>query len=86
MTRHWLRLTIGGRAGVGAIQLVPYGHDHVNPPVVSEPGWDSAETRRLAQRACFDCHSNETIGRGRPSFDYQALTRPVSTCTKLGAG
>lgn len=43
-----------------AIQLVPYGRDHANPPVVSEPTWDSARTRELAVRACFDCHSNET--------------------------
>jgi hypothetical protein len=32
-----------------------------NPPVTSEPPWDSPQTRALAQRACFDCHSNETI-------------------------
>ena len=43
------------------IQLVPYGRDHTNPPVVSEPNWDSQQTRNLAKRACFDCHSNETI-------------------------
>ena len=43
------------------IQLVPYGHDHTNPPVVSEPNWDSQQTRDLAVRACFDCHSNETV-------------------------
>ncbi len=43
------------------IQLVPYGKNHVNPPVVQEPAWDSPATRALAQRACFDCHSNETV-------------------------
>lgn len=43
------------------IQLVPYGRDHTNPPVVSEPNWDDPQTRQLASRACFDCHSNETI-------------------------
>lgn len=43
------------------IQLVPYGRDHTNPPVLAEPQWDSAQTRELAQRACFDCHSNETL-------------------------
>jgi cytochrome c551/c552 len=43
------------------IQLVPYGKDHNNPPVVSEPNWDSQQTRDLAKKACFDCHSNETI-------------------------
>lgn len=43
------------------IQLVPYGKNHNNPPVVAEPAWDSPQTRALAQRACFDCHSNETV-------------------------
>jgi uncharacterized membrane protein YhfC len=31
-----------------------------NPPVVKEPNWDSQQTRALAVRACFDCHSNQT--------------------------
>lgn len=43
------------------IQLVPYGRNHSDPPVVAEPQWDSPQTRELAQRACFDCHSNETM-------------------------
>ena len=47
--------------GFGLIQLVPYGRDHTNPPVVEEPDWDSSQTRDLAVRACFDCHSNETV-------------------------
>lgn len=42
------------------MQLVPYGWSHTNPPVVQEPQWDSPETRALAARACFDCHSNAT--------------------------
>jgi mono/diheme cytochrome c family protein len=45
---------------VAAIQLIPYGRDHTNPPVSAEPTWDSPETRALAETACFDCHSNET--------------------------
>jgi len=47
-------------AGFLLLQLVPYGRDHTNPPVVAEPAWDSPRTRALAVRACFDCHSNET--------------------------
>jgi len=43
-----------------AIQFVPYGRDHINPPVVQEPKWDSPQTRELAARACFNCHSNQT--------------------------
>lgn len=53
-----------------AIQLVPV--NRTNPPVVSEPQWDSLETRALAERACFDCHSNETKW---PWYSYVA---PVS--------
>ncbi len=45
----------------GLIRLIPYGHNHTNPPVVQEPNWDSPATRDLAKRACFDCHSNETV-------------------------
>ena len=45
---------------MAAIQLVPYGRDHANPPVVQEPAWADAQTRALAVRACYDCHSNET--------------------------
>lgn len=44
-----------------AIQFVPYGRDHDNPPVTAEPAWDSPRTRELAKGTCFDCHSNETI-------------------------
>jgi mono/diheme cytochrome c family protein len=52
-----LAIVVGGFL---LIQLVPYGRDHTNPPVASEPNWDSPQTRELAQTACFDCHSNET--------------------------
>ena len=47
--------------GFVVIQLIPYGRDHSNPPVVNEPAWDSARTKQLARQACFDCHSNETV-------------------------
>ncbi|MDQ1300752.1 MAG: hypothetical protein QG637_672 [Chloroflexota bacterium] len=59
------RTVLYGAIAVGALfvalQLVPYGKDHTNPPVVSEPKWDSPQTRALAKRACFDCHSSETV-------------------------
>ncbi len=44
-----------------AIQLVPYGRDHSNPPVSKEPIWDAPATRELFYRACGDCHSNLTV-------------------------
>ena len=63
MTRTSRRLAtaaLGTAALFAALQLVPYGRDYTNPPVVAEPRWDSAGTRALAARACFDCHSNQT--------------------------
>lgn len=59
------KVLLGSIAGIvilfGLIQLVPYGRNHTNPPVQAEPKWDSPETRALAERACFDCHSNQTV-------------------------
>ena len=52
---------VGGVVLFGLIQLVPYGRSHDNPPVLAEPQWDSPATRDLAVRACYDCHSNETV-------------------------
>lgn len=54
-------LLVVGIAVFAVVQLIPYGKDHTNPQVVSEPNWDSQQTRDLAKRACFDCHSNETV-------------------------
>lgn len=55
-----MKLLLGLIVLLLAIQFVPYGHDRTNPPVRREPAWDRPETRDLAVRACFDCHSNET--------------------------
>lgn len=52
------------------IQLIPV--NRTNPPSTREVKWDAPETRALAKRACFDCHSNETIW---PWYSYVA---PVS--------
>jgi hypothetical protein len=46
---------------LAAIQLVPYGRDHTNPPVLREPAWDSSWTREVFFRVCKNCHSNDTI-------------------------
>jgi mono/diheme cytochrome c family protein len=45
------------------IQLIPFGHTHTNPPTTREPVWNVPETRALFQRACFDCHSDQTVWR-----------------------
>jgi hypothetical protein len=58
--RWWARIGVGVLGTLLAIQLAPYGRAHTNPPVTGEPPWDVPETRALARRACFDCHSNET--------------------------
>jgi heme-binding protein len=70
------RILLWGALGLlglfALIQLVPYGRDHSNPPVTSEPNWDSAATRTLAKRACFDCHSNLT------TWPWYSNVAPVS--------
>jgi hypothetical protein len=43
-----------------AIQFVPYGRDHTNPPVALDAPWPNTEAERAARAACYDCHSNET--------------------------
>jgi heme-binding protein len=54
------------------LQLVPYGHDRSVPPESTPIAWDSPQTRGLAERACFDCHSNET------QWPWYASVAPVS--------
>jgi len=55
-----LGVFIGLIVGGILIQFIPYGHDHTNPALGAEPQWDSPQTRDLAVRACYDCHSNQT--------------------------
>jgi len=43
------------------VQLIPLPGRGNNPAVVAEPPWDSPQTRTLVKRACFDCHSNESV-------------------------
>jgi hypothetical protein len=59
-----------------AIQFIPFGHQHTNPPVLKEPAWDSPQTRDLAKRACFNCHSNET------TWPWYSNVAPVSWLTQ----
>jgi cytochrome c551/c552 len=61
MRRWLLGAGLVAIAGFLAIQLVPYGRDHTNPPGTGAPPWDSERTLALARTACFDCHSNETV-------------------------
>jgi heme-binding protein len=43
-----------------AIQFVPYGWQHDNPPVVRDAPWPDEQSRRIARVSCYSCHSNET--------------------------
>ncbi|OGU13423.1 MAG: hypothetical protein A2076_17395 [Geobacteraceae bacterium GWC2_53_11] len=60
-SQYFLKSVMYGLIVCALIQVVPYGRTYTNPPIVREPSWDSPETRAIARRACFDCHSNETI-------------------------
>ncbi len=68
---------IGGLFVIFAlIQLIPYGRNHTNPQVVNEFKWNNVETQNLAQRACFDCHSNQTV------WPWYTSIAPVSWLTQ----
>lgn len=42
------------------IQFVPYGRDHTHPPARNPFHWTSPQAKAIAQRSCYDCHSNKT--------------------------
>ena len=68
--RRWPRWALGGLVLVFlALQLVPYGWQHPNPPVTSEPAWTRGRAESLARSACYSCHSNETAW---PVYSYVA--------------
>lgn len=65
-------LKIGAIALLGLLvvaQFVPV--DRTNPPVIEEIG-APVEVTAVLERACYDCHSNETVW---PAYSYVA---PVS--------
>lgn len=70
MKRLLMLIVILAVVGFVAIQFFPV--DRTNPPVTREIAWDSPETRALAERACFDCHSNET------KWPFYAYIAPMS--------
>jgi len=51
---------LGAVAIFGAIQFVPYGWRHPNPPVTMDAPWPDEQSEAIARRSCYDCHSNET--------------------------
>ncbi len=52
------------------MQLIPVTRN--NPPVTQEVQWNAPATRALAQRACCDCHSSETV------WPWYAYVAPIS--------
>lgn len=69
--KNWKRLLMGG-AGLSVIgfivlQLIPVGSfkeslkREENPPITNAIQWDSLEAEEIARKACYDCHSNETV-------------------------
>jgi len=72
MKRIVARGVMGLVIAVIILQLIPYGRNHTNPTANTEPHWNSPETRLLAQRACFDCHSNQTV------WPWYSQVAPVS--------
>jgi len=76
MRRWLLRGFLIVIVGFLAIQLVPYGRSHTNPAVAAEPAWDTPQTRALAVRACFDCHSNQT------EWPWYTNVAPISWLTQ----
>ena len=45
------------------IQAVPYGRAHDNPPVTRAAAWPDPGAEQLAEKSCYDCHSNLTEWR-----------------------
>lgn len=67
MLWHWVLLPVA--VVLVAMQLVPYGWSHTNPPVTAEAPWPSERAHALARAACYDCHSNEARW---PAYSYVA--------------
>jgi hypothetical protein len=72
-----VKLLAGTAIALAVIQIVPYGRDHRNPPVTGEPEWDTPRTKELFNRACKDCHANQTI------WPWYSNVAPVSWITQI---
>lgn len=67
-----IKILAGVALAAIAIQFIPYGKDHTNPPIISEPTWDSPRTKELFTNACADCHSHQT------KYPWYSNVAPVS--------
>ncbi len=70
------RILLGAVIAGGLIQFIPASHPQTNPAAVQEPAWDKPQTRALAKRACFNCHSNET------AWPWYSQIAPISWLTE----
>lgn len=70
------RILLGTVIAGGLIQFIPASRPQANPAVVEEPAWDTPQTRALAKRACFNCHSNETV------WPWYSQVAPISWLTE----
>ncbi|WP_298819854.1 heme-binding domain-containing protein [Chloroflexus sp.] len=64
MIKHLFRpraIAVGFVAIFTIMQLVPVWAWQTNPPVVTDVAWTTPEAASIARRACYDCHSNETV-------------------------
>lgn len=58
-SRRWVVAAVAIGAFL-ALQLVPYGRDHPNPPATQEAVWPSQRAAEVFGTSCADCHSNDT--------------------------
>ncbi len=56
-------------AALGLLQLIPV--DHTNPPIEQDIS-TTPEIKSILKRACYDCHSNETV------WPWYSRVAPVS--------
>ena len=71
MIKKWLKIIgIAIIVILVGIQLIPV--NRTNPAITRTIKWDTPATQELVQRACYDCHSNETTW---PWYGYVA---PIS--------
>ncbi len=60
------------------LQVIPVGRfrsvlqRNPNPSITATIEWNSAEAQNLVRKACYDCHSNETI------YPWYSQVAPVS--------
>lgn len=69
LRRVLLWVGLGALAIFVAIQLVPYGWWHSNPPATANAPWPDPEAEAIARESCYDCHSHETEW---PLYSYVA--------------